>query len=95
MSISEKKRGHINTFQAYEIAMFGRHLVGQKAEQRGKFSNSRSLQLHTKRVLFKFNMTWLIIMSVMKSSNNKSMLLLTYTQDFNHNCWLFELKPRV
>lgn len=33
-------------------------------------------------------------MSVMKSSNNKSMLLRSQTSDFDHNRWLFESKGR-
>ncbi|KAG6597302.1 Cellulose synthase-like protein D1, partial [Cucurbita argyrosperma subsp. sororia] len=33
-------------------------------------------------------------MSVMKSSNNKSMLLRSQTSDFDHNRWLFETKGR-
>lgn len=32
--------------------------------------------------------------SVMKSSNNKSMLLRSQTSDFDHNRWLFESKGR-
>ncbi|MCI23496.1 cellulose synthase-like protein D1-like, partial [Trifolium medium] len=31
-------------------------------------------------------------MSILNSSNNKSMLLRSQTQDFDHNRWLFETK---